>query len=153
MPRILTCGKRLVRLSDIEKVMRHQRPLLRGWLGRPNFEVTIDGDGIAADDFGGEALREGDRQGRLTRACWSKNNDQEWFRLSRRRSAHSTRAPRNGSAKTKERQGEDEYRQNNEAENLGALTRTVASDPGGIVCGSVGARLGCRPEFTASFYA
>lgn len=144
LPRIFPCGEGLAGFGDIEEMMRRQRPLLAGRLGRPNLEVAIDGYRIATDHFTGELLRKSDRQRRFARTCGSKDDDEEWFRLSRSRSAHSTRAPRDGPAKTEERQGKNEDHQDEQAENFGALPRTISRFPICILLASIGGRLGYR---------
>jgi hypothetical protein len=53
--------------------------------------------------------------------------------LSRRRSAHSTRTPGDGSAKTEECQSKDEDHQDKQADNLGALPGTIARSPSRIM--------------------
>ena len=144
LPRILTCGEWLAGLGDIEKMMRHQRPLLACWLGRADLEVAIDGYRIATDHFAGELLRKSDRKRRLARTCRSQDDDQKRFRLRRRRSAHSTRTPGDGPAKTEERQGKNEDHEDEQAENFGALTRTISRFPIGIMLASIGVRLRYR---------
>src|ERR1019366_83936 len=140
LPCILPCGEWLAGFRDIEEMMRRQRPLLRGWLGRTNLELTIDGYRIATDHFTCELLRQSNRKRRFARTCGSKDDDQKWFRLRRSRSSHSTRTPGDGPAKTEECQGKNEDHHDEQAENLGALTRTIARFPICIMLASIGVR-------------
>ena len=56
-------GKRLVRVDEVETVMRHPRPVGRRHLGRPDVEAAVDLSRVGRDDFGwnpfsGQPLRE-----------------------------------------------------------------------------------------------
>jgi hypothetical protein len=124
--------------------MWRQGSLLRGWLGRSNLKMTIDGHRIATDHFTGELLRQSDCQARFARTCRSQDDHQERFRLSRRQGAHSTRAPGNGPAETEECQREDEDHQREKTDNLHALARMISRFPICVMHARIGVRLWYR---------
>ena len=118
-------------------MVRHQRALFAGWLGRTNFKMTIDCDRVATDHLARKLLRERNRKRGFARTRGSKDDNQQWFRLIRRRGAHSTRTPGDGPAKTEECQGKDKNREGEQAENFDALPRTISRFPICVVLASV----------------
>ena len=68
--------------GDIDEVMRDLAALFERWLGRADLEIAIDGDGVAADHFSLEELREAEGQRGFATSRGAEQDDQERVLLS-----------------------------------------------------------------------
>jgi hypothetical protein len=83
LPSILARSERLIGFGDVEQVVRNERLFGARGLGSTDLEAAIDGHRIAADYLACEALRQVERQCRLSRRRWPQNDRQQWLRLRR----------------------------------------------------------------------
>ncbi len=63
----------LIRLNDVDEMMRNAAPLVSRHFVRADVKPPIDGCGIAADDFAPMPGREIDRERALARGCGTQN--------------------------------------------------------------------------------
>ena len=74
---VIASGERLVRVGNIDEVMRDAGALFVRGFGGAEIHTAVDGDGIATDDLAVEAFGEGEREGGFAAAGGSENEDGE----------------------------------------------------------------------------
>ena len=77
LPAVFAGGEGLIRVGNVDKVMRQARPIFGGWLGGPQVHATVDGDRVATHDLAAEALPERKRKRGLAATSGAQEEDGE----------------------------------------------------------------------------
>src|SRR5579875_1328940 len=73
---VVSGGGRLVRVKQIEAMVRDPRALGEGRLGGADVHTAVHGDGVAGEDFAVALLLQPERKGRLATGSWTCDDNQ-----------------------------------------------------------------------------